>query len=68
MINMSVESKNTFYLPENIVLPTIHPAATIVNSTITGDVVIEEDVFVINAVIRADEGTPFYISKGSNIQ
>lgn len=68
MINMGVESKNTFYLPENIVLPTIHPKATIVNSTITGDVVIEEDVFVINAVIRADEGTPFYISKGSNIQ
>jgi carbon dioxide concentrating mechanism protein CcmM len=29
---------------------------------------VEENVHIVNAVIRADEGTPFFIGKGSNIQ
>lgn len=65
---MSVKNKTIYYLPQSIISPSIHPSANIVNSTITGDVTIKEDVNIINSVIRADEGTPFYISKGSNIQ
>lgn len=65
---MSVKKRNISYLPEINTVPSVHPEATVVNSSITGDVIVEEDVIILNAVIRADEGTPFYISKGSNIQ
>lgn len=38
-------------------------------SSVIGDVVIKENVFVgANVVLRADEGTPFYIGNNSNIQ
>ncbi|WP_411167860.1 carbonate dehydratase [Clostridium sp. MB05] len=38
-------------------------------SSVIGDVAIKENVFVgANVVIRADEGTPFYIGYNSNIQ
>ncbi|WP_346898320.1 DapH/DapD/GlmU-related protein [Clostridium sp. UBA7503] len=38
-------------------------------SSIIGDVVIENNVFLgANVVLRADEGTPFYIDYNSNIQ
>ena len=59
---------NHTYLPCMEVEPNINPKAAIRNSQITGNVIIEENVHVVNAVIRADEGTPFYISSGSNIQ
>ena len=56
------------YLPKEKMEPQIDESATIRHSRITGDVIIKEDVHIVNAVIRADEGTPFYIGKGSNIQ
>lgn len=38
-------------------------------SSVIGDVIIEKNVFVgANVVLRADEGTPFYIGCNSNIQ
>lgn len=38
-------------------------------SSVIGDVSIEKDVFVgCSVVLRADEGSPFYIGAGSNIQ
>jgi len=38
-------------------------------SSVIGDVVIKKNVFVgANVVLRADEGTPFYIGNNSNIQ
>lgn len=38
-------------------------------SSVIGDVIIEKNVFVgANVVLRADEGTPFYIGYNSNIQ
>ncbi|MVX65312.1 carbonate dehydratase [Clostridium chromiireducens] len=38
-------------------------------SSVIGDVVIKKNVFVgANVVLRADEGTPFYIGNDSNIQ
>jgi len=38
-------------------------------SSVIGDVVIKKNVFVgCNAVLRADEGTPFHIGRNSNIQ
>lgn len=58
----------TKYLPEKNILPVISKDATIRNSEIIGDVTIEENVHIVNAVIRSDEGTPFYISSGVNIQ
>jgi carbonic anhydrase/acetyltransferase-like protein (isoleucine patch superfamily) len=59
---------NHNYLPHLEIEPNISPNAAIRNSQITGNVYIEENVHVVNAVIRADEGTPFYICSGSNIQ
>lgn len=59
---------NATYLPPQKHRPTIHKTAAIRNSQITGNVIINEDVHIVNAAIRADEGTPFYIGKGSNIQ
>jgi carbonic anhydrase/acetyltransferase-like protein (isoleucine patch superfamily) len=56
------------FLPSEKIKPFIHPAATIRNSQITGNVTVEEKAHIVNAVIRADEGTPFYIGVGSNIQ
>lgn len=56
------------FLPNEKFEPQIHPSAAIRNSQIAGNVIIDESVHVVNAVIRADEGTPFYIGKGSNIQ
>jgi carbonic anhydrase/acetyltransferase-like protein (isoleucine patch superfamily) len=60
--------ENALYLPENKIEPLIHESATIRNSQIIGNVVINENVHIVNAAIRADEGTPFYIGKNSNIQ
>lgn len=38
-------------------------------STVIGDITIEENVFIgCNVVLRADEGTPFYIGNNTNIQ
>lgn len=38
-------------------------------SSVIGDITIEKDVFLgCNVTLRADEGTPFYIGKKSNIQ
>lgn len=60
--------KDAVYLPENRIEPTIHETAAIRNSQITGNAIISENVHIVNAAIRADEGTPFFIGKGSNIQ
>lgn len=51
-------------------LPTIHVDAFISErASVIGDVVIEEEVIVAPLVcIRADEGTPFKICRGTNIQ
>ncbi len=50
--------------------PVIHPEAFISSkATIVGDVTIEKNVIVApSASIRADEGAPFFIGKGTNIQ
>lgn len=66
LFNEIIEKTN--YLPCSKIKPCIHATATIRNSQIIGNVFVEENVHIINAVIRADEGTPFYIGKGSNIQ
>lgn len=66
LFNQADESVN--FLPSLKIKPSIHPSATIRNSQVLGNVIIEENVHIVNAVIRADEGTPFYIGKGSNIQ
>ena len=52
------------------VYPTIHNSSFIGPfSCIIGNVTIEENVFIAsNVSIRADEGTPFYIGSGTNIQ
>lgn len=50
------------------VLPTIHPTATVRKSFVLGDVRIGPYAHVVNAKIRADEGTPFYIGAYSNVQ
>lgn len=60
--------EETNFLPCSKIKPYIHPTATIRNSQIVGNVIVEENVHIVNAVIRADEGTPFYIGVGSNIQ
>lgn len=66
---LSNETTNdTVYLPKDRSSPQIHETATVRNSEITGNVVIKNNSHVVNAVLRADEGTPFYIGKGSNIQ
>lgn len=59
---------DTKYLPKEKTEPQIDESATIRHSRITGNVIIKEDVHIVNAVLRADEGSPFYIGKGSNIQ
>jgi len=59
---------NAVYIPPEKVKPTIHETAAIRNSQLTGNVIVNENVHIVNAAIRADEGTPFYIGKGSNIQ
>lgn len=56
------------YLPSTKLQPIIHSTATIRNSNLTGDITVCENVHIVNAVIRADEGSPFYIGVGSNIQ
>lgn len=56
------------YLPIDEVEPTIHPDATVRNCELFGDVTIDEGAHVVNAILRADEGTPFYIGKGANVQ
>ena len=61
-------SKNSAYLPQMEINPAVHPSATIRNTQIVGDVTVDENTHIVNAVIRADEGTPFYIGKNSNIQ
>jgi carbon dioxide concentrating mechanism protein CcmM len=61
-------SEETSFLPCLKIKPFIHHTATIRNSQIVGNVIVEENVHIVNAVIRADEGTPFYIGIGSNIQ
>jgi carbonic anhydrase/acetyltransferase-like protein (isoleucine patch superfamily) len=50
--------------------PSIHPTAFLSPfSTVIGDVIICDNVFVApSATLRADEGTPFFIGKSSNIQ
>lgn len=61
-------SEKTNFLPCSKIKPYIHSTATVRNSQILGNVIVEENVHIVNAVIRADEGTPFYIGMGSNIQ
>lgn len=60
--------ENSLYIPENALEPVIHESAAIRNSQITGNITVRENVHIINAVLRADEGTPFFIGKNSNIQ
>ena len=60
--------KDAIHLPLEKEKPRIHETASIRSSQITGNVIISEQVHIVNAAIRADEGTPFYIGKGSNIQ
>ncbi len=67
-ILMNESTENAVYIPVKKVKPDIHSKAAIRNSQITGNVIISEKVHVVNAVLRADEGTPFYVGKGSNIQ
>lgn len=55
-------------LPNERNRPVINPSATIRNSQILGNVIINDNVHIVNAVLRADEGTPFYIGANSNIQ
>lgn len=61
-------SLETSLIPNEKISPFVHENATIRNSQITGNVIVEENVHIVNAVIRADEGTPFFIGQGSNIQ
>lgn len=56
------------YLPRPVGTPQISPQATVRDSSILGEVTIGPWAHVVNATIRADEGTPFYIGPYSNIQ
>lgn len=56
------------FLPKKAVFPKIDPLATIRGGWILGDVTIGAKAHIVNAVIRADEGTPFYIGASSNVQ
>lgn len=57
------------FLPRQTVYPKVHPTATIRGNTqIIGDVTVSPRVHIANAVLRADEGTPFFIGEGSNLQ
>jgi carbonic anhydrase/acetyltransferase-like protein (isoleucine patch superfamily) len=61
-------SPATRYLPVASRSPIIHPTATVRASQITGHVLIDAGAHVVNAILRADEGTPFYIGPFSNVQ
>ncbi|MFH0702314.1 MAG: carbonate dehydratase [bacterium] len=61
-------NSETVYLPFTEIAPFIHPTAVIRNSSIVGNVIINENVHIVNAAVRADEGSPFYIGANSNIQ
>ncbi len=67
-ILMNENNEKAVYIPAETVQPEIHESAAIRNSQITGNVTVSENVHIVNAAVRADEGTPFYIGKGSNIQ
>jgi carbonic anhydrase/acetyltransferase-like protein (isoleucine patch superfamily) len=56
------------HLPPQAKYPSIDPRATVRNSWILGDVTIGPWVHIVNATIRADEGSPFFIGASSNIQ
>lgn len=55
-------------LPYRVYHPRISPQAAVRNSFVLGDVTIEPWAHVVNATIRADEGSPFYIGPYSNVQ
>lgn len=59
----------TSFNPKSV-SPTLHPTVYVGPfSSVIGDVRIKENVFIApNAVIRADEGFPFYIDAHTNIQ
>lgn len=61
-------SNRANYLPDVKIQPDIHPTAAIRNSQLLGNVIVSENVHIVNAVLRADEGTPFFVGAGSNIQ
>jgi len=67
-ILMNEKNKDAMYIPAETIQPVIHKTAAIRDSQITGNVTVGENVHIVNAAIRADEGTPFYIGNGSNIQ
>ncbi len=67
-ILMNEKNENAVYIPAETLQPVIHRNAAVRNSQITGNVTVGENAHIVNAVIRADEGTPFYIGKGSNVQ
>jgi carbonic anhydrase len=56
------------HLPSQVGFPKVHPSAAVRHSWVLGDVTIAPSVHVVNATIRADEGSPFYIGPYSNIQ
>lgn len=68
-MNFIAPNPSTSFNPIRI-YPHIHPTAFIGPfATVIGDVTIGKNVFVApNAVLRADEGTPFFIGRNSNIQ
>lgn len=59
----------TSFAPKSVP-PTVDPTAYVGPfSSIIGDVTVGENVFIApNVSIRADEGTPFYIGPGTNLQ
>lgn len=63
------ENPSTTSIPLST-FPKINPSAFIGPfSSVIGDVTIDDNVFVgCNVTIRADEGSPFYIGKNSNLQ
>lgn len=63
------ENPSTTFIPLGT-CPKISPYAFIGPfSSVIGDVTIDDNVFVgCNVAIRADEGSPFYIGKNSNLQ
>lgn len=56
------------HLPREIRYPTVPPTASIRGSVVKGDVRLGPYAHVVNAIIRADEGTPFYIGANANVQ
>lgn len=58
----------TRFLPREVRFPQIHPSATLRHSQVIGDVRVDRGVHIVNAYLRADEGTPYYIGPYSNIQ